>query len=417
MEGKEKKRVAVIDTQTKHGVSPFFTAVGGTCVNVGCVPKKLFVYAAGYRGQIADAAGYGLKVAEPSFDWPTLVANKDREIDRLGRVYERILGNAGVEIIDGRATIVDPNTVEVDGKRYSAERILVATGGAPEVPPIAGAEHAFTSNEAFYLPALPRRLAIVGGGYIAVEFAGIFAALGVDVTLLYRGHLFLRGFDDDVRSFLADELTKKGVGLCFNAPVTEISRDGEIYRVAYGRGRSLEVDAVMMATGRRPATAGLGLAEIGVNLDERGAIIVDDHFRSSVPSIYAIGDVIDRVALTPVAIAQGTAFASAHFGGHAPDFDYALIPTAVFSQPPLASVGLTEHVAHNRHGCVDVYTSTFRPMRHTLSGRDERTYMKLIVDPKTDRVLGAHMVGADAPEIIQGLAIAITAGATKAHFD
>jgi len=391
--------------------------LGGTCVNVGCVPKKLFVYAAHFREEIADAAGYGWKVGEPDFDWPTLVANKDREIERLGRIYERILSNAGVEIIDGRATIIDPHTVEVAGKRYTAERILVATGGTPVVPELPGSEHSFTSNEAFYLPELPKRMAIVGGGYIAIEFAGIFANLGVEVTLLYRGHLFLRGFDDDIRTFLADQLCDKSIDVRFGAPILGIKKTDDELVVDIGRDREVHVDAVMMATGRRPATAELGLQGAGVKLSERGAVIVDEHFQTSAPSIFAIGDVIDRVALTPVAISEGVAFVATHFGGTPTTISYENIPTAVFSQPPLATVGISEHAAHNLYGAVDVYTSTFTPMKNTLAGRQEKVMMKMIVHPENDRVLGIHMVGPDSPEIIQSLAVALQCGATKAQFD
>jgi len=391
--------------------------LGGTCVNVGCVPKKLFVYASHFREEFADAAGYGWQVDAPSFDWPTLVANKNKEIDRLGRIYERILSNAGVEILDGRATILDPHTVEVAGERYTTEKILVATGGRPWTPEIPGAEHSFTSNEAFFLKQLPKRLAIVGGGYIAIEFAGIFANLGVEVTLLYRGHLFLRGFDDDIREFLAQQLKGKSVDVRFNAPIERIDRTDEGLRAHIGRGRTVEVDAVMMATGRRPATANLGLEDAGVKLDKGGAIVVDEHFRSSTPNIFAIGDVIDRVALTPVAINEGVAFVDTHFKNTPKTVNYDNIPTAVFSQPPLATVGLSEHTAHNRFGAVDVYASTFTPMKNTLAGRSEKVLMKMIVHPETDKVLGIHMVGPDSPEIIQSLAVAIQCGATKAHFD
>lgn len=391
--------------------------LGGTCVNLGCVPKKLFVYASHFREDFADAAGYGWSVGASTFDWPTLVAQKDQEIARLGRIYERVLGNAGVDVIDGRAVVVDPHTVEVAGRRITAERILVATGGWPEVPEIPGAELAFTSNQAFHLPTLPRRVAVIGGGYIAVEFTGIFHGLGAAACLLYRGHCFLRGFDDDLRDFLAGEMRAKGVDLRFDAPVRSIEREGEALRVSYGEGQSVVVDGVMMATGRRPNTRGLGLAEIGVALSERGAVIVDEEARSSVPSVFAIGDVTDRLALTPVAIAEGAAFAAGQFAGKPMRVDLSQVPTAVFSQPPLASVGLSEHDARRRHGAVDVYEATFRPMKHTLSGRAERTMMKLVVDPSSDQVVGAHMVGADAPEIIQSLAVALRCGATKAQFD
>jgi glutathione reductase (NADPH) len=392
--------------------------LGGTCVNLGCIPKKLLVYAAHLREDLEDAAGYGWSVPPASFDWPALIANKDRELARLALIYGRLLGDAGVDILDGRARVVDPHTVEVAGRSITAERLLIATGGRPDRPDLPGVEHAITSDEAFHLKALPRRVAVVGAGYIGVEFAGIFHGLGARTTLLGRGRGLLRGFDDDLRVFLAEQLAEKGLDLRFHAPVRAIERLGDDLRVDYGDGQHLLVDAVLLATGRRPNTAGLGLTEAGVALTERGAVVVDDHLCSSVPSIFAIGDVTDQLALTPVAIVHGAAFAQREFGAPAATLpDLTLAPTAVFSQPPLASVGLSEHEARRQYGAVHVYQSAFRPLKNTLSGRRERTFMKLIVDPVSDRVLGVHMVGVDAPEIIQSLAVALRCGATKAQFD
>jgi len=390
---------------------------GGTCVNIGCIPKKLFVYASHFAEEFHDAAGFGWTVGERKFDWPTLVANKNAEIERLNGVYERILKNAGVEILDGRATIVDAHTVEVAGRQVTAEHILVATGGKPFVPEIRGREHASISDDMFYLEKFPERVIVVGGGYIAVEFAGIFKGLGAEVTQLYRGPHFLRGFDDDLRHFLCDEMRKKGIDIRFNSTVECIEKHGGEYCAELENGRELTADLILYATGRVPNTENLGLEAAGVELAENGAIKVDEAFRTSVPSIRAIGDVIDRVQLTPVALGEGMWLARHLFGETPPAFDYADIPSAVFSQPALASVGLTEAQAHDRHGELDVYISEFRPLKHTLSGSEERSFMKLIVDKASDRVLGAHMAGPEAGEIVQGLAIAIKMGATKAQFD
>ena len=390
---------------------------GGTCVIRGCVPKKLFVYASHFSEDFQDAAGFGWTVGESSFDWPTLVANKDKEIGRLNGIYERLLGNAGVELFKGRATVVDPHTVSVNGKTVTADKILVATGGWPTVPDIPGKEHAITSNEFFYLKSLPKRAIIVGGGYIAVEFAGVFEGLGVEVTQLYRGPHFLRGFDDDVRTFLADEMRKKGVDLRFNANIARIEKKGDVFLAELENGEEQETDLILYATGRAPNSRGIGLEEAGVDLAANGAVKVDDAFKTSVDSIYAIGDVIDRVALTPVAIAEGMVLAGNLFRGEDRIMDYADIPTAVFSQPNSGTVGLTEAQARDMYGAVDIYLSSFTPMKHTLSGRDEKTLMKLIVDQASDRVVGFHMVGPDAGETTQGVGIALKCGATKAQFD
>jgi glutathione reductase (NADPH) len=391
--------------------------MGGTCVNVGCIPKKLFVYAAHFHEDFADSTAYGWTAEAKGFDWRTLVDNKDTEIKRLNGIYERLLSNSGVEIVNGRATLVDAHTVAVAGKQYTAENILVATGGWPVVPDIPGKEHVVTSTEAFYLEELPKRAIIVGGGYIAVEFAGIFNGIGVDTTLMYRGPLFMRGFDTDVRSHLAGELTKKGIDLKFSTNIASIEKTAAGLVATCEDGSTVETDLIMYATGRAPKVAGLGLEGLGVELADNGAIVVDDHFRSSVDSIYAIGDVIDRMQLTPVALAEGMAVAKTLFRGEPTKADYEHIATAVFSQPPVGTVGLTEEEARERHGDVAIFRSTFRALKHTLTGRDEQTMMKMIVDKKTDRVLGVHMVGADAGEILQGIAVALKAGATKAVFD
>ncbi len=391
--------------------------LGGTCVNVGCIPKKFLVYAAHQAEDFEDAAGFGWTVGDSGFDWGRLIANKNAEILRLNGIYESMLNGAGVHIIDGTATLADAHSVVVGDNTYSAKHILVATGGWPTVPEIAGREHVITSNEAFFLEEFPDRVVIVGGGYIAVEFAGIFHGLGAEVVQLYRGPHFLRGFDDDVRTHLAGEMRKQGVDLRFNADIARIEKGTKGLRAELRDGGEIETDLIMYATGRTPNTAGLGLEEAGVGLAANGAVEVDDGFRSSVPSIYAIGDVIDRVQLTPVAIAEGMALAKALFGAEPVRLDYSDVPTAVFSQPNIGTVGLTEARARERHGKVDVYVSTFRPMKHTLSGRDETSLMTLIVEPASDRVVGCHIVGPDAGEIIQGIGIALKCGATKAQFD
>lgn len=397
--------------------------MGGTCVNVGCVPKKLYVYASHYGEQFHEAAGFGWQVAKPTFAWATLRDNKKAEILRLNGIYNKLLDGSGAQVIDGRAVIVDAHTVEVNGTRYSSERILIATGGWPVVPDVEGAELAVTSNEIFDLDNFPERILIVGGGYIAVEFAGIFAGLGAKTTQLYRGDLFLRGFDNQVREFVAEEMIKKGVDLRFNINVSSIQKleDGSL-RVLLTDDSEVITDAVLYATGRKPNVAGLGLEQAGVELANNGAISVDTQFQSSVASIYALGDVIDRVQLTPVALAEGMQLVEHLYGDVANGeganaVDYDLIPTAVFSQPNIGTVGLSEQQALEQFANLDVYVSEFRAMKHTLSGSQERTLMKLLVDVDTDRVVGVHMVGSDAGEIIQGIGIALKAGATKAVFD
>ena len=391
--------------------------LGGTCVNVGCVPKKLLVYASHFADAFEDARGFGWNVQSPRFDWRALIANKNREIARLNGVYRRLLEGAGVAVIEARARLVDATTVAAGDRTVRARHVLVATGGRPVVPAVTGAEHVITSNEAFFLDDLPGRVVIVGGGYIAVEFAGIFAGLGARVHQLYRGSLFLRGFDDDIRSTLADEMRKKGIDLRFETAVERITRRGDERLVALASGETIACDLVLYATGRAPNTADLGLEAAGVRLDGNGAVVVDAYSRSSVESIFAVGDCTDRLNLTPVAIREGQAVAWTLFGAKPTTADHTGVPTAVFSQPPAATVGLTEAEARATHARVDVYRTAFRPMKHTLTGRDEKTMIKLVVDAETDRVLGAHMVGADAPEIIQGIAIALKCGARKADFD
>ena len=393
---------------------------GGTCVIRGCVPKKLLVYAAHFAEDFADAQGFGWTVPPAEFSWPQLIEAKNREIARLSSLYEKNLQGARVEVMHGAARLVDAHTVAVNGQHITAEHILVATGGTPFVPQIPGVEHAITSNEVFDLPQLPRRVLMVGGGYIAVEFAGIFHGLGAQVTLCYRGEQVLRGFDDDVRAHLHDAMVTKGMSVRLHEDVTQIEKrsDGSLAVTLAGTpGTPLVVDAVLYATGRVPNTQGLGLEEVGVALDGAGAIPVDAFGQTCVASIHAVGDVTDRIALTPVAIREGAALAHTLFGPARTPADLTTVPSAVFSQPPIGTVGLTEAQALEQTGSIDIYSARFRSMRHTLSGRDERTLVKLIVDTASQRVLGAHMVGADAPEIIQGLAIAIRMGATKADFD
>jgi glutathione reductase (NADPH) len=391
--------------------------LGGTCVNVGCIPKKLLVYAAHFRDDFQDAAGFGWSVGERRVDWGMLIANKDREIARLNGVYRRLLQIAGVDIIEGRAHLLDAHTVAVGAARYTAAHILIACGGWPAMPDIPGIGHAITSNEAFHLDRLPERVLIVGGGYIAVEFATIFHGLGVDVTLLYRGPLFLRGFDDDLRRVLASEMSKRGIALRFDARVEHIELSDGTCCAQLTDGPVLEAEQIMFATGRLPNTRGLGLETVGVTLNEKGAVVVDAYSRSTVPHIFAVGDCTDRLNLTPVAIAEGQAVAETLFRNNPSKPDYANVPTAVFSHPSIGTVGLTEAAARAQHARIDIYTSTFRPLKHTLSGRDEHTFLKLVVDADTDRVLGCHMIGPDAGEIIQGFAVALKCGATKAQFD
>jgi glutathione reductase (NADPH) len=394
--------------------------VGGTCVIRGCVPKKLLVYASRFAEEFEDAAGFGWTVPEPKFDWATLIANKDKEIDRLEKAYTANLERSKVRIAKSRAVIVDPHTVKLSttGETVRAKHILIATGGWPSLgKDIEGREHVISSNEAFHLKELPKRILIQGGGYIAVEFAGIFNGLGSEVTLVYRGDNILRGFDEEVRNHLRAELEKRGIRILTKKIVEAIEKVNGGLDVELSDHEEVVVDKVMFATGRRPNVSGIGLEDAGVKLDERGAIAVNEFSQTSVPHIFAVGDVTDRVALTPVAIREGHAFADSVFGGKPTPVDHTNVPTAVFSQPEVGVIGLTEAQACAQLVKVDVYKTTFRPMKATLAGRDTRTFMKLVVDGATDRLVGAHIVGPDAGEMIQLIGIAVRMKATKADFD
>jgi len=391
---------------------------GGTCVNVGCIPKKLFSYAAHMREDFEVAKSFGWTVGEPRFDWATLLANKDREIARLNGVYERVLSLAGVEIMRGRATVADPHTVEIGGRRFSARHILLATGSWPTVPDIPGREHAITSNEVFHLERLPRRVLLIGGGYIAVEFASIFNGLGVQTTLSYRGRRLLRGFDAELGERLAEEMAAKGVKMHFGAEPLRIAKRGDgSLEVELGDGSREAADLVMFATGRHPNTANLGLEAAGVELATDGEVIVDKYSRTSVDSIHAIGDLTNRLNLTPVATAEAMWLARTLFGNQPTAVDHDNVPTAIFANPNVATVGLSEEHAREKFGAVDVYKASFRALKLTLGEKSERTFMKLVVDRASQKVVGAHMLGADAGEVIQGVAIAVKLGATKAQFD
>ncbi len=392
-------------------------ALGGTCVNLGCIPKKLYSYAAHYAEAFDEARGFGWQAHKPGFDWEQLKANRAREISRLNGVYLQLLEGAGVQLLRGWATLADAHTVQVNGQRCTARHILVATGSSPSVPPLPGADHAVTSDQVFDLAPFPARLLVVGGGYIACEFASIFNGLGAQVTQLYRGEQVLRGFDDDVRQFIAAEMQKTGVDLRLRAEVKALARTAQGLQVSLADGATITVDTVLYATGRRPHTRGFGLEAAGVALDEQGAIVVNEHYQSSVPSIHALGDVIDRLQLTPVALGEAMALVEHLFGPGKRTMSYDFIPTAVFTHPNIGTVGYTEAQARQKFGSVSVYRTDFRPLKHTLSGSDERTLMKLLVDDATDRVVGLHMVGPEAGEVVQGFAVALKAGATKAVFD
>ncbi|WP_296818075.1 glutathione-disulfide reductase [Brevundimonas sp.] len=394
--------------------------VGGTCVIRGCVPKKFMVYASDFAHEFEVAKGYGWTVEEPSFDWPKFIETKDVEIARLSGIYVANLAKAGVELVHSKARLKDAHTVELldKGLTVTADKILIATGGRPWVPKdVPGLEHAITSDAAFHLPELPKRILITGGGYIAVEFAGIFAGLGAETTLIYRGPNILRGFDDDVRAHLADQIQKRGVRVILGCQHKAIEKvEGGLCNVL-DNGMRIETDVVMFATGREPYVDGLGLETAGVELNERGAIRVDDYSKTTADNIWAVGDVTDRVNLTPVAIREAVAFVETVFKDNPSTMDYANIPTAVFSQPPVGTVGLTEAEARKAHGRIDVYLSRFRPMRYAFVGGEERMLMKIIVDAESDRLLGVHIVGPDAAEIIQLAAVAVKAGLTKAQWD
>ena len=396
-------------------------ALGGTCVNVGCIPKKLYSYAAGYAEAFEEAAGFGWQVAHPTLDWAKLKANRATEITRLNGIYRQLLVDAGVHIITGWATLVDAHTVQVGGQQFTAENILLATGGTPTVPGIAGAEHAVVSDAMFDLEPFPQRLLVVGGGYIACEFASIFNGLGAQVTQVYRGTQVLRGFDDDVRNFLAQEVRKAGVDLRLDTDVASILHTPAGLEVRLVSGDILTVDQVLYAIGRVPNVQGLGLEAVGVAQGKDGAIEINAHYQTSVPSIYALGDVTARIQLTPVALGEAMVLVDHLLGPKtgktARQMDYDLIPTAVFTHPNIGTVGLSEAAARKQFGQVSIFRSEFKALRHTLSGSTERTLMKLVVDDATDRVVGLHMVGADAGEVVQGFAVAMKAGATKAVFD
>lgn len=398
--------------------------LGGTCVNVGCVPKKLFVYASHVAEDLHDGKGYGWDLdGSLSFNWQTLIQNKNTEITRLNGIYQQLLENSGAEIIDGRARFIDAHTVEVNGKQYTAERIVIATGSWPFVPEIPGREHAITSNELFYIERLPSKAVVVGGGYIAVEMAGILNGLGVDTTLIYRGDMFLRGFDEEIRLFVKDELLKKGIHLRFNENISSIQKtqseqSDTLYDLKLESGEQMQTGLVLYATGRTPHTQDLGLENVEIELNKSGQISVDSNFQTTEQSIFALGDVTGGMQLTPVALAEGMYLAQYLFSALKPKaVEYTNIATAVFCQPTIGTVGLSEEQAKAQYANVSVFVSNFKPMKHTLSGSDERCLMKMIVDKDSDKVLGIHMVGAEAGEIIQGMAVALKAGATKQCFD
>lgn len=390
---------------------------GGTCVIRGCVPKKLFVYASHFSEDFEDSAAFGWTIGKTSFDWSKLLKNKDREIDRLNGIYINLLETAGVQRYDGRARLKDLHTIEICNEQVTAEHILLATGGTPTMPNIPGIEHSISSNEAFHLEVLPEKITIVGGGYIALEFAGIFNGLGRSVTQLYRGKQILRGFDKDVRDHLASEIRKKGITLRTQTNVTKIEPLNGFYRLHLNDGETMDTDIVMYATGRHPNSSDMGLEEIGINLAENGAVKVDKWSQTNFPNIHAVGDLTDRLALTPVALMEGHAYADTVFGDLPRLPNHRDVPAAVFSQPSVGIVGLTEEEARAEIKSIDIYKSTFKPMKHTMTSSKEVTMMKLIVDSKTDRVLGCHIVGPDAAEIVQGLGIALKCNATKAQFD
>ncbi len=396
-------------------------ALGGTCVNVGCIPKKLYSYAAHYAHEFQDAHGYGWDVDAPRFDWARLKANRAREITRLNGVYEQLLQDAGVRLLRGWAQLLDRHHVHVQTaegpQRFSARHILLATGATPHVPPLPGRELALTSDHMFDLEPFPRRLAVVGGGYIACEFASIFRGLGAHVSLLYRGEQVLRGFDHEVRDFIARELARTGIALRLGATVKALARGADGIAVSLADGSQLNADAVLYATGRVPNVSGLGLEAAGVQQGAGGAILVDAHYQTSVPSVHAIGDVTARLQLTPVALGEAMALVDRLFGDGRRQMGYEFVPTAVFTHPNIATVGYTETQARQKFGRITVFRTEFKPLRHTLTGSGERTLMKLVVDAASDRVVGLHMVGPEAGEVVQGFAVAMKAGATKAVFD
>lgn len=391
--------------------------MGGTCVHRGCIPKKFLVYASHFQHEFEDAAGYGWTVGESSFDWSKMVAAKSEELDRLEGIYRRLLKDSGVTAIDGRGALAGANTVEIGGERLSADTILVATGGWPVLPEIPGAELAISSNEAFDLAELPERIVIVGGGYIACEFAGIFNGLGAEVVQLYRSDMILRGFDMDVREVCCDEMRKTGVDVRLNENAVKLEKSANGISVTTSQGNVLEADQVLFATGRAPNTAGIGLDTVGIELNHKGAVNVDSGSCSNVANIYAVGDCTDRVNLTPVAIHEGRCLAETLYNDNPQIPDHRDIATAVFTQPEIGTVGMSEEDARTHCAAVDIYKTRFRPLKHTLSGRDETVFMKLVVDRSDGRVVGCHMIGSGAGELAQILGVAIKAGATKAQFD
>ncbi|MDF1719814.1 MAG: glutathione-disulfide reductase [Minwuia sp.] len=391
--------------------------LGGTCVNVGCVPKKLMVFASHFAEDFEDAAGFGWDVKPDRFNWDRLIENKNTEISRLNDVYRRLLDNAGVKLYEAPAKIIDRHTIQVGNERVTTDRIIVATGGWPSMPDVPGVEHAISSNEVFFLKDLPKRFVVVGGGYIAVEFAGIMNGLGSRVTQIYRSEKILRGFDEDVRDVLSKEIVRKGVDLRTRVNITAIEKQGETLIATLTDGTTIEADCIMYATGRHPRTQDIGLEEIGVELAPNGAIKVDEYSRTNLDNVWAIGDVTDRIALTPVAIQEAMAVYRTEYLNDPTPCDHANVPSAVFSQPPVGSVGLTEDQARELHDSIDIYRSTFTPMKLSLTEREEKTLMKIIVERTSQKVVGVHMVGPDAGEIIQGIAIAVKMGATKRDFD
>jgi glutathione reductase (NADPH) len=392
--------------------------LGGTCVNVGCVPKKLYTYASHFSHDFENAKGYGWNLGSSQFHWPTLVANKKTEISRLNGIYANMLDNSGAQIIRGYASLKDANTVTVNGTDYTAERIVIATGGTPNIPDVDYANLLISSDDIFDLPEFPKRLLVVGAGYIALEFACIFQGLGSQVQVSYRGDLIMRSFDDDVRLFVDQEMRKQGIEMNYHSQVSNVVRQADSsLLVTFADGTNIEVDQVLMAIGRKPRLAGIGLEVLGIETNSKGTIAVNDKFQTNIDNIYALGDVTGGIELTPVALAEAMTLVNHWFGDGSKVMDYDLIPTAVFTQPNVGTIGLTEQQAREQHGEITVYRSDFKPMKHTLSGSDERSFMKLIVATATDLVIGLHIVGEGAGEMLQGFAVAIKAGATKADFD
>ena len=391
--------------------------LGGTCVNVGCVPKKLFFYASHFSEEFNHAQSYGWYLNNNKFVWDDLIKNKNKEIERLNDIYQKILNNSNVKVFEGHAKIIDPHTIKINNENITTKYIMIATGGWPYVPDIEGKELAITSNEAFFLETLPNKIIIVGGGYIAIEFASIFKGLNIETSLIYRGPLFLRGFDKDLREVLSNEMKKKGINLIFNKDIKKINKINTEISAELDDGQKLIADQVMFATGRRPNCSNIGLDEVGVKLDAEGAIEINSNYQTNISSIYAVGDVTNRINLTPVALAEGSIVANNLFNNTSKIASYENIPTCVFSQPNIATVGLTEDEARKKYKDITVYKSLFTPLKLTLTQSNEKSFIKLITNKKTNLVIGAHMVGENAGEIMQGIAIAIKAGATKDIFD